>query len=119
MGVLEFLKALGHTSPDSWVYWPFVIVGLSTGIFGLMIFLGAIGHVLRFLYKGNKYIFLVALIGVTLFLSLLTNWDVPALVTIATFSEKIFLWIMIPLGSLVGIVTGGWLMIQILKELVD
>jgi hypothetical protein len=119
MGVIEFLRALGQTPPETWFYWPLVIVGFSTGIFGLLIFFGAIGHVLRFIYKGNKYIFFATLISVALFLSLLTNWDVTALVTIAAFTEKIFLWIMIPFGFLVGIVTGGWLMIQILKELVD
>ena len=119
MGIIEFFRTLGHTTPETWLYWPLVIVGFSTGIFGLMIFFGAIGPVLRFIYKGNKYIFLAMLIGVTLFLSLLTNWDVTALVTIAAFTERIFLWIMIPFGFLVGIVTGGWLMIQILKELVD
>jgi hypothetical protein len=119
MGVIEFLKALGQTTPDTWLFWPLVIVGFSTGIFGLMIFLGAIGHVLRFIYKGNKFIFFAALIVATLLLSVLTNWDATALVTIAAFAEKAFLWIMIPFGFLVGVVTGGWLMIQILKELVD
>ena len=119
MGVIDFLRALGQTPPETWFYWPLVIVGFSTGIFGLLIFFGAIGHVLRFIYKGNKYIFFAALISVTLFLSLLTNWDVTALLTIAAFTGKIFVWIMIPFGFLVGMVTGGWLMIQILKELVD
>jgi hypothetical protein len=119
MGVIEFLRALGHTTPETWFYWPLVIVGFSTGIFGLMIFFGAIGYALRFIYRGNKYVFLATLISVTLFLSLLTGWDGTTLVTIASFTERVFLWIMIPFGFLVGIVTGGWLMIQILKELVD
>jgi hypothetical protein len=58
MGIIEFFRALAHTTPESWLYWPLVIVGFSTGIFGRMIFFGAIGHVLRFIYKGNKSHFL-------------------------------------------------------------
>jgi hypothetical protein len=119
MGVIEFLKTLGHATPDTWVYWPLVIVGFSTGIFGLVIFFGAIGHALRFIYQGNRYIFWAVLICTTLLLFFLTNWEVTTLVTIAGFTESVFLWIMIPFGFVVGIVTGGWLVIQILKELAD